>query len=108
MQPWADFIAAANPSAVLALIADLESYKQGAKIEADAGDEARSEVAKLKAENDALKKDAERYRFLRTRPIVGDCQIAVQYSNLKSEFGCLCDGEQLDSIIDASLKDSVQ
>lgn len=53
----ADFIAAANPAAVLALIAEIEDFKQGAKAEADAGDEARQEVRQLKAENEALRKD---------------------------------------------------
>lgn len=33
---------------------ELEGFKQGAKAEADAGDEARAEVKKLKAENEAL------------------------------------------------------
>jgi len=46
----AAFIAAANPHAVLGLIADLESYQQGAKAEADAGDEVRAEVVRLKSE----------------------------------------------------------
>jgi hypothetical protein len=86
----ARFIGHATPAAVVALIAELdeakngmkhsgairlkkelerlkaevESFKQGAKAEADAGDEARAEVRKLKAENESLRKDAERYRFV--------------------------------------------
>jgi len=74
------------------LKADLDSYKQGAQVEADAGDEARAEVRQLKAENErlernrdmwkaqveqqaeeltALRKDAERYRFLRSDLTMG-------------------------------------
>ena len=52
----AEFIAAANPAVVLGLIADLDGYKQGAKVEADAADEARAEVRRLKAECEGLRK----------------------------------------------------
>lgn len=45
-------------------IENLRGYQQGAKAEADAADEARTEVRKLRAENEALRKDAERYRWL--------------------------------------------
>lgn len=72
------FIAAANPTVVLAMIeelkslrgcdkayaevwekaralqSDLDDYQQGAKAEADAGDEARAEVRRLKAEVESL------------------------------------------------------
>lgn len=58
------FIAAANPAAVLELIAELQGYQQGADVEAQAADEARAEVRKLKAENEALRKDAGRYHWL--------------------------------------------
>lgn len=44
------FLAATKPAVVLGLIADLDGYKQGAKVEADAADEARAEVRRLKAE----------------------------------------------------------
>lgn len=51
-----DFIVAANPAVVRALLdevggleADLAGYKMGAKAEADAGDEARAELRKFKA-----------------------------------------------------------
>lgn len=115
-----EFIAAASPATVLALLAEIErleqclfmesaelawsdsdgraiqaerdqlkvelaGYQQGAKAEAEAADEARAEVRSLKAENEALRdganyraiqslradcealrKDAERYRFVRS------------------------------------------
>lgn len=54
----ASYIAAANPAVVLGLIADLDGYKQGAKVEADAADEARAEVRRLKAECEGLPKHA--------------------------------------------------
>lgn len=61
----AEFIAAANPAAVLELISALEGYKIGARAEAEAADEARAEVRKLKAECEVLRKNAERYQWLR-------------------------------------------
>ena len=45
----------ANPTVVLALLAELDGYQQGAKAEADAGDEAREEVRRLKEENEILR-----------------------------------------------------
>lgn len=39
-----------------ALGCELDDYQQGAKVEADAADEARAEVRKLRAENEALRK----------------------------------------------------
>ncbi len=46
---------AANPTAVLQLIAELQGYQQGAGVEAQAADEARAEVRRLKAENENLR-----------------------------------------------------
>lgn len=56
------YVAAANPAAVLAMIAELNDFKQGSKVEADAGDEARAEVRKLKDENDELKRENKELR----------------------------------------------
>jgi hypothetical protein len=47
-----EFLLSVDPEEVLDLIAELKSYQQGAKAEADAGDEARAEVRKLIAENE--------------------------------------------------------
>lgn len=62
---YADLALAANPSAVLALIAEnerlaleLKDFKWGASVEAQAGDEARAEASQLKVENEALRKAA--------------------------------------------------
>ena len=72
---WQDahFIAAANPAAVLALIAEVESLREHKQLlvdlrEADGYESWASVlvmVDKLKAENEDLRKDAERYRFIR-------------------------------------------
>jgi len=43
---------------------ELKDFQWGASVEADAGDEARAEVASLKSENESLRADAERYRKL--------------------------------------------
>lgn len=48
----------ATPETVLKLLDELAGYQQGAKVEADAADEARAEVRRLQSENEALRKDA--------------------------------------------------
>lgn len=65
------FIAAANPAAVLALIAEVEGLRaQHGRDSAElrslcqARDDARKDRDQLKAEVEALRKDAERYRWL--------------------------------------------
>jgi hypothetical protein len=60
--PDAEFIAAANPAAVLELIAELQGYQQGADVEAQAADEARAEVRRLKAENERLQRFETAYK----------------------------------------------
>ncbi|AZF37721.1 hypothetical protein C4J88_2941 [Pseudomonas sp. R4-39-08] len=101
----ADFIAAANPAAVLALIAEndelrnagsqlrtffVDATEQCCKAERER-DQLRAEVAglrtgyeayarvnaELKAENEALRNDAERYRWLRSRESAEDPEISV-------------------------------
>lgn len=64
---WLEFVNLAKPEVVLALIAELKDFQQGAKVEADSVDEARAEVAKLKAENESLRKDAERLDFIESK-----------------------------------------
>lgn len=63
------------------LKSDIEDFKHGAKVEADAGDEARAELVIIKdecidhvnlykswtKERESLRKDAERYRWLRDK-----------------------------------------
>lgn len=59
--------------------------------------------AALKAEVEALRKDAERYRLLRPRHASGDIRISVEYANTRTGMRVLIDGEQLDSIVDGSM-----
>ncbi|WP_052673013.1 hypothetical protein [Pseudomonas sp. ES3-33] len=71
------YVAAANPAAVLALIAEIQLIRSGDLFAAGVkhSDEAaqkyidehwRPQRDQLKAENEALRKDAERYRRMRT------------------------------------------
>lgn len=68
-----EYIAAADPVTVLALIAEVESLREHKQLlvdlrEADGYESWASVlvmVDKLKAENEDLRKDAERYRFIR-------------------------------------------
>jgi hypothetical protein len=115
-----------DPETVSELLDDLEGFQQGAKAEADAGDEARNEVCKLKAENEALRKthqslrqiiklteipyegalsqfdlmrkDAERYQFLKNLP---DDQYLIE------RLECATDPENWDEVIDAAMAKAV-
>lgn len=69
---------------------ELLDFQWGASVEAQAGDEARSEVLALKVENEVLRKDAERYRFLRNGPDGLDLSGAD-------------DMEEIDALIDAAI-----
>jgi len=61
------FIAAANPATVLALLSEIERIELISRISCnhDAYMAVLSERDQLKAENEALRQDAERYRFIR-------------------------------------------
>lgn len=67
-----EFDALASPEAVLAMIGEVEGFRaQHGRDSAElrslcqARDDARKERDQLKADNEELRKDAERYRFLR-------------------------------------------
>jgi len=75
----ASFIAAANPAAVLALIAENDANKERADAEQESYDSQRrildavkAERDQLKAENEALRKDAERYRWIKKESNLSD------------------------------------
>jgi len=59
------FIAAANPAAVRALLDDLDQARNGMKYAC--GIRLKKEIDRLQAENEALRKDSERYRWLRDK-----------------------------------------
>lgn len=52
----------ATPGAVLALLTDESGYQQGAKVEADAGDEARSKVRDMKLRESQLVTELKKLR----------------------------------------------
>lgn len=66
------------------LKADLDSYKQGAKVEADAGDEARTEVRQLKAENEELRATADLQKLL---PEISDALEDLELHGLHGDQG---------------------
>lgn len=105
-QDNAEFIAAANPAAVLALIAEVERLRTRLEISDKHpydGIYCRDETIKgldekcdrLKAENEVLRKDAERYQALRQKDR-GGVVVRDRNSHLF--------GENLDAAIDAALE----
>lgn len=59
------YVAAANPAAVLALIAELEILKYDCKVANSCVNAEKKESKRIIDENESLKKDAARYRWLR-------------------------------------------
>ena len=73
-----------TPAKILELLSELKDFQWGASVEAEAGDEARAEVARLKSELECargdirtaqgiierLQKDADRYRHIREHSYV--------------------------------------
>ncbi len=79
----AEFVAAASPATVLTLLAEIDGlHDQHGRDSGElrkicnARDSARRERDQLKAENEALRKDAERYRFVRN-PIGTSSPLAI-------------------------------
>lgn len=106
MQPWADFIAAANPAAILALIAENERMQSAGKTlehigYTDNGGELWKPplgtkpdfdlIDELRTENDALLKDAERYRAIRDEIPHGDLGKAIVSVNDAAEYDAAID-----------------
>ena len=98
--PACEFIAAANPAAVLALIAEVEGlHAQHGRDSAElrslcqARDDARKERDQLKAKIEALRKDAERYRWLRSG---SDYEVALH------------EGPELDKVIDRAMSEAAK
>lgn len=97
------FVAAANPKTILALIAENE------RLRADGNDvfglaQARADtIDQLRAEVDALRKDAERYRWIRKNN--GDdglCELCIPQGYSWIPFSDT-DGESLDMTIDTAM-----
>lgn len=98
------YVAAANPAAVLELIKEIESLRAG-WYENEFTDLKNwpEELAELKAENEALRKDAERYRWMRTR--VGIVQGFGNFTPYSHGVEPLSDdeSEESDAAIDAAM-----
>jgi len=59
---------------------------------------------KLKAENESLRKDAERYRRIRLGYLLdGEIYMLDRRGCMYEEEACLLEGEELDSAIDAAI-----
>lgn len=80
----ADLHEFATPATVLALLEELSGYQQGAKAEADAADEARAEVRRLKAENEALRATADLQKLL---PEISDALEELEIHGQHSDQG---------------------
>lgn len=108
---YADLVLAANPATVLALIAENERLRADLDGEMDqARDfniehaELQSERDHLKAENEALRKDAERYRWLREQNWAISEMAVATYPKESIKLGYDCPfGDRLDSAIDAAM-----
>jgi hypothetical protein len=127
---YADLVLAANPAAVLELIAEIEritreNQRLRAGVESDLAeidriqgvydahfrktrsyrmqrDQAKDESEQLKAEKEALRKDAERYRWLRTETGSGP---NIQVSEWVGPHEYRLFTEELDAAIDNALSE---
>ncbi|MEZ6725935.1 ead/Ea22-like family protein [Pseudomonas aeruginosa] len=102
----AEWIAAANPKTILALLDEIDGLlaqhgRDSSELRAlcQARDDARKERDRLKAENEALRKDAERYRWLRG---------ASHFDTPQHKAFCKNYGDALDCEIDAALEGATQ
>lgn len=92
------FIAAANPRAVLDLI-ELAEQRQN-RIH-----ELAAQANRLKDEVDVLRKDAERYRFIRNREHEDNLHAIIMYRNRAANTQCIVGGQQADAVIDNLIRD---
>lgn len=93
------------------LIAEVEAlHSQVATLQSDSNswqsgyDEGRRIGTKTALdEREQLRKDAERYRFLRGRRTVGDLELAVAMINQKTRQHVFLDGRYVDTRVDAAM-----
>ncbi|QHJ79355.1 MAG: hypothetical protein [Bacteriophage sp.] len=72
------YVAAANPAAVLALIAELEILKYDCKVANSCVNAEKKESKRIIDENESLKKDAARYRWIKSAHENKDSSIALE------------------------------
>ncbi|MCP1507707.1 hypothetical protein J2Y83_003680 [Pseudomonas marginalis] len=112
----AEFYAAASPAVVLSMIATIDVLRNDAESRCEWANEASAEIDRfqsiederdqLKAENEALRKDADRYQWLRSRESAEDPEISVTRWNQISPDRAMGEAprlEVLDVAIDAAM-----
>lgn len=103
----AEFIAAANPAAVLELISEVEALKEQLECADEQVVFLEKQVKKLILENESLKKDAARYRWLRKKNWFDSDIAVVRSPNESVKLGYDCpSNERLDNYIDNEIKES--
>lgn len=110
----AEFIAAVNPAAVLVLIDELEHLREVMKWRDRAlrlinhaygvGKDDDADTAQAKAQ--AVRLDAERYRFIRNENLCGDLAVRVVLHNTETRSTVFLHGENTDSQVDQAMKSS--
>lgn len=107
----AEFMAAANPSVVLALLAEIEQLRNSnEQVCANynrvsfASEERGKQIDQLKAENEALRRDAKRYRFLRNQhwPVAELAVVCNPKVSVKLGHDCPS-GDRLDQQVDGAM-----
>lgn len=113
-----------SPETVLALIAENDRLHERKKLcpiharaecivcvwpRPEASEVTRFKVERdqLKAENEALRKDADRYRFIRNREHEEGLHALIMYRNRDANTQCIVGGMQADAVIDNLMKNSM-
>lgn len=102
------FISAANPTVVLALIAEIEVLTSTGKFLGAGVDMLGPRCDQLRVEVEALRKDAERYRFLKARTQQADIELAVCLHDKRTQVTVFLDGEYVDSQTDIAMNQGVK
>jgi hypothetical protein len=107
----AEFMAAASPATVLALLAEIERLEKFEdwfvrldQVEQTLSASFKAERDQLKAENEALRKDAKRYRFLRNQhwPVAELAVVCNPKVSVKLGHDCPS-GDRLDQQVDGAM-----
>lgn len=99
------YIAAANPAAVLALIAENEKLKADLREVKYAKLGLSWAIGEIKADNEKLRKDAERYRWIRSERPYCNVDVAIRMFNMTTGNGCYISGISADAQVDSSMAD---